>query len=203
MKTTPLLLCSALAFSLTACGGGGGGDSAPSVEAPSTQTTAQLAEYDGVWTLEPANNPCMDEFPFASAPTYYRLRDMTLTSSQGETTAALAFEIFSDATCATKLGQAIESFDWHPTAVQRAGRDNVIAATPSWKGVSLSGNGDKRVTLNGLPSAKNNITGWEGLKLIADVQGNKLFHMSSDAGVALDSQGYPVEFNSQLFFVKK
>ena len=202
MKPTTLLLSSVLALSLSACGGGGGGgDSA--TPATSFQSTAQLGDFDAVWKLEAASNRCVHDFPFTNAPTHYRLRDMTLVSTKDQITASLAFEVFSDTTCTSKLGLVTESFDWNPKLATIADTDNAVQATPVWTGVSITRDGGAGLTLNGMPTRNDTVTGWEGgLKLIVDVQGKKLLHQSSDAGVALDAQGFPRQFDPKQFFVK-
>lgn len=195
-----LLSAAALALSLSACGGGGSdGASAP---APAPQPSASLSEFDGTWALEPSLNTCLDEFPYTKDPHFYRVRDIVLKSAGAQVEATIAMEVFEDGACTTKTGLVSETFDWNPSARETTGRANVIGATPVFKqGVASRDGAAGPLVLNALPNGT--LAGWKGIKLIADVQDNKLFLNFSDAGAALDAQGFPRDFLANFFFVKK
>ncbi|NIU60497.1 MAG: hypothetical protein GWN66_01085, partial [Pseudomonas stutzeri] len=77
MNPSYALLATAFALTLTACGGGG--DDAPPPAAAPAQTSVSLAEFEGVWKRDAANDSCNIDFVYNTAYAS-RIRDVTLTN---------------------------------------------------------------------------------------------------------------------------
>lgn len=199
MNPSRALLATAFALSLTACGGGGGDEAPPPPAAPA-QPSVSLAEFEGVWTRDAANDVCVPDFIYNDAYAA-RVRDVTLTNKgNGLLEIAYAVLVYGDDTCTTKRGLVTERFTVNVAPISRSGRDNVIKGVPVFVGSTTSADGGLGVTLTALPDG--DMTGLANVKTIGDVHNARLQFATPGTGVTVDSEGYPNDFQADAYFVR-
>lgn len=200
MNPSRALLTTAFALSLTACGGGGGGDAPPPPPAAPAQTSVSLTEFEGVWKRDAAHDVCAPDFIYNDAYSA-RVRDVKLTNlGDGVLEIAYAVLVYGDDACTVKQGLVTERFNVSASSIARAGRDNVIKGVPTFVGSTTSADGGLGVTLTALPDG--DMTGLANVKTISDVHNARLQFATPGAGVAVDSEGYPNDFQADAYFVR-
>lgn len=197
MSPSRVLLTTAFALSLSACGGGG--DDAPP-PAASAQTEVSLAEFEGVWKRDAAHDVCVPDFIYNNAYAA-RVRDITLTNvGNGVLEIAFAVLVYGDDVCTVKQGLVTERFTVSVTPIARSGRDNVIKGLPTMIGSTISADGGLGVTLTAQPNG--HMTGLANVKTISDVHDSRLQFSLAIGGAPTDAQGYPSDFDAENYFVR-
>lgn len=212
MKLPLALLATAMALSLTACGGrGGGGDdgtdatfapatstqtAGPTGTASPTEPAVSLAEFEGTWRRDDAHNACLPDFPYNDAYAY-RLRDITLqATADGALEAAVAVLVYGDDSCNAKQGLVTERFRIDLASTPLSGRDNVL------KGSSVFLDYADGLGITFATPPQGSASGLAQVKLIGDVHNGQLQLTTVDMGVAPDAEGFPSGFVADEYFVR-
>ena len=207
MKLPHALLTTAMALSLTACGGRSDDGIDPLPESPSALSAApapspavSLSEFEGKWRRDDAHNVCRPDFPYNDAYAY-RLRDITLQATpDGALEAAVAVLVYGDDSCTAKQGLVTERFRIDPASAPLSGRDNVLKGTSVFLNATDSADGGAGITFATPPQGR--MSGLAQVKLIGDVHHGQLQLTTVDMGVAPDAEGFPSGFVADEYFVR-
>lgn len=192
MKLSHKVLAALFTTALTACGGGGGDESAGPVMAPSDTS---VAEFEGTWHSQPGFE-CQPDYDYNPAY-FYRLREATVTSVDGQLQIAFATLVFSDAACTVKQGLVTETPLLTLTPTTITGRDRVYRSVPTLASATAGADGGAGLTLTQVPDGE--ITGMPGRKVLIDVEGTRLYVASNERATSLDAQGYPTGFRADAY----
>jgi hypothetical protein len=196
LKLSPCLLLAALASSLSACGGGGGDEPAPSVPSISAPS---VAEFEGLWKRDAALDLCLPAFPYNTAY-HYRVRDITVASRNNNLEATLAYIAYGDAGCASKQGLVTETFVLNPQLAFFSGRSNSIKGTPAMIASTIGADGGLGLSLTKMPDGT--VSQLKNGKFAADVENSKLYVTTSTTAGSLDSGGFPSALLLNDYFVR-
>jgi hypothetical protein len=198
MKLSPVRLATLVAFTLPMCACGGGGDSGATT--PTEISSPSFTEFAGVWKRDAASDACMVSFPYNTAY-HYRLRDIVISEQPaGNLRAVTAYNVYADAACTVKQGLVTETFALNPSQFVVSGRTNLISSEPVMSGSTLGADGGAGLTVTTMPDGQ--LSGFKNVKLIADVDADRLLITTSNMGTPLFSSGYPAAIDPNHYYVR-
>lgn len=193
MKISTISMASslALAFALTACGGGG--DSGPAADGASAGGPADITEYVGSW-IRVDSDVCYAGFNYG--PYWFKRDSFTYTSNtlEGKVTA------YNDAACTSKAGRVIEKYNTSYTLANVAGKTNAIRFQATFAGSVTGADGGTGLTFNKIPDGTQ--TGADPvthqIKVLLDVDNNQLF--VGDKTSPPDADGYSTRLQATALY---
>jgi hypothetical protein len=181
LATTLVAACAAL----SACGGGGSDSSATS--------TYDATAFVGTWTAV-STAACTPGFAYNAA---YASKPSSVTITS--TTLAITQIIYTDATCATKAGKLVESYNVVTSEGVVSGWSNEARMAATVMGISTGADGGAGLSLTKVPDGTATMSGNAG-KFLWAVNGASLY--AGNYTATKDSAGYPQVILSAASYTK-